>query len=163
MTDKTAALPASAQKIQDLLVAQGYGARVRELPDSTRSAAEAAAALDCAVARIGKSLIFRAKESGNAVMVIASGANRVDEAKVAAAIGEAVGKADAAFVREATGFAIGGVPPIGHAKTSVVLVDADIQAFDTVWVAAGTPRSVFEATPDELVRMSGGSVADVKA
>lgn len=156
-------LPPSAQKIQDLLVQTGYGERVRELPDSTRSAAEAAAALGCDVVRIGKSLIFRAKETGEPVMVVASGANRVDEKKVAAVIGQKIGKADADFVRASTGFAIGGVPPIGHASGSVVLVDEDLFAFETLWVAAGTPRSVFEVTPAELVEMAGGIVADIKA
>jgi prolyl-tRNA editing enzyme YbaK/EbsC (Cys-tRNA(Pro) deacylase) len=159
----TPPLPPSAQKIQDLLVETGYGERVRELPDSTRSAAEAAAALGCEVARIGKSLIFRAKETGEPVMVVASGGNRVDEKKVAAAIGKKIGKADADFVRAATGFAIGGVPPIGHASSSIVLVDEDLFGFETLWVAAGTPRSVFEVTPAELVEMAGGTVADIKA
>ena len=106
--------------------------------------------------------MFR-RASGAAVLVVASGANRVDEQKVERLLGEPIGKADAAFVREATGFAIGGVPPAGHPHPLDTVVDEDLLALDEIWAAAGTPRDVFRLTPDELVRLTGGRVADVAA
>jgi prolyl-tRNA editing enzyme YbaK/EbsC (Cys-tRNA(Pro) deacylase) len=129
---------------------------------STRTSEEAAAAVGCAVAAIAKSLIFAGRESGRPVLVIASGANRVDERKVAALIGEKIARADADFVRAKTGFAIGGVPPIGHAEPPVVLIDADLAALPTIWAAAGTPNAVFRLAPDDLVAMTDGRVADVR-
>lgn len=136
------------------------GHPVRTFPEGTRTAVDAAAAVGCDVAQIVKSLVFR-RASGAPVLVVASGRNRVDEAKVQAILGEPVGKADAAFVREATGYAIGGVPPAAHATPIETLVDEDLLAFDEVWAAAGTPRSVFALTPDELLAMTRGRVADV--
>lgn len=136
------------------------GHPVRTFPEGTRTAVDAAAAVGCDVAQIVKSLVFR-RESGAAVLVVASGRNRVDEAKVQAILGEPVGKADAAFVRATTGYAIGGVPPAAHATPIETLVDEDLLAFDEVWAAAGTPRTVFALTPDELVAMTRGRVADV--
>ena len=109
--------PKVIQRVQDALAARGFAGEIRELAQSTRSAAEAAAALGCQVDQIAKSLVFRGAESDRLVLVIASGANRVDEAKVAAIVGEPIAKADAAFVRARTGFAIGGVPPVGHAAS----------------------------------------------
>ena len=155
-------LSSSAQKVQDALSRHGVDLRVVEMPASTRSAAAAAAAIGCEVAQIAKSLIFRAKESDRPVLVIASGTNRVDEKKVAALLGEAIGKADADFVRARTGFVIGGVPPVGHAEALTTLIDADLLAFDEIWAAAGTPNAVFRLLPTELVRITGGLVADVK-
>jgi len=114
------------------------------------------------VAEIAKSLIFRAKPSQRAVLVIASGINRVDEKKVAALIGEGIGKADADFVRERTGFVIGGVPPLGHDTPPMVLIDRDLLALAAIWAAAGTPHAVFPLTPADLVALTGGTVADVK-
>lgn len=156
----TKPLSGAAQRIQDLLASRGLSHRVVEFEQTTRSAAEAAAAVGCTVAQIAKSIVFKAA-SGAPVLVIASGPNRVDEAKVAAALGEAIGKADAAFVREATGFAIGGVPPLGHARAPRTLIDSDLLALPTIWAAAGTPNAVFQLSPDELVAMTGGTVADV--
>jgi prolyl-tRNA editing enzyme YbaK/EbsC (Cys-tRNA(Pro) deacylase) len=138
------------------------GHPVSTFPEGTRTAADAAAAIGCEVAQIVKSLVFR-RASGAPVLVVASGANRVDEAKVEALLGEPVGKPDAAFVREATGFAIGGVPPAGHAQPIETLVDEDLLALDGLWAAAGTPRTVFPLTPDELVALTRGRVADVAA
>ncbi len=155
-------LEPSARKVQDALAAAGFPNEVVELPDSTRTAAEAARAVGCEVGQIVKSLVFRAA-SGRAVLVVASGANRVDEAKVAAELGEAIGRADAAFVREETGFAIGGVPPIGHAKKLATLVDEALLGFETIWAAAGHPHAVFRLTPRELVAMTRGTVARVAA
>jgi prolyl-tRNA editing enzyme YbaK/EbsC (Cys-tRNA(Pro) deacylase) len=154
------ALSAAAQRIQDVLASRGLPHQVVEFTQTTRSAADAAAAIGCTVAQIAKSIMFRAA-SGAPVLVIASGPNRIDEAKVAAALGEPIGKADADFVRTATGFAIGGVPPLGHAQTPRTLIDRDLLALPTIWAAAGTPNAVFQLTPDELVNMTGGIPADV--
>lgn len=154
-------LQPSAQKVQEALAAAGFASNVIELPDSTRTAAEAAAAVGCDVAQIVKSLVFRGRTSGRAVLVVASGSHRVDEARVAAVVGEEIEKATAEFVREQTGFAIGGVPPIGHAHASVSVVDEALLAHARIWAAAGHPRAVFALTPDELVRMTGGTVAQV--
>lgn len=134
--------------------------RVRELPDSTRTAAEAAASVGCEVGQIVKSLVMRTA-AGEPVLVIASGANRIDEAKVEAIVGDEVAMADADFVRERTGYAIGGVPPLAHATQLAVIVDPDLQRYDEVWAAAGTPRAVFPISPDELLRVTGGRVAAV--
>ncbi|HET9596290.1 MAG TPA: YbaK/EbsC family protein, partial [Anaeromyxobacteraceae bacterium] len=122
---------------------------------------EAAAAVGCSVAQIVKSLVFRATRSDRLVLALASGTNRVSEAKLEARLGEPVRRADAAFVRERTGFAIGGVPPLGHAAPGVVLVDRDLLAFDVVWAAAGTPHAVFQVAPPDLVRAAGGEVVDL--
>jgi prolyl-tRNA editing enzyme YbaK/EbsC (Cys-tRNA(Pro) deacylase) len=157
-----AALPAAARRVQDALARAGFANRVRLFADSTRTSAEAAAAVGCTVAEIAKSIVFRAKPSGSAVLVIASGVNRVDEAKVAAAVGEGIGKADAEFVRGKTGFVIGGVPPLGHDAAPIVLIDRDLMGFERIWAAAGTPNAVFPLTPVELAAMTGGKVADIK-
>lgn len=158
MTD---ALPPSAQKVQDTLTALGFSCEVKELSASTRTAAEAAEAVGCDVAQIAKSLIFRGKKSGEALLVIASGKNRVNEKRLAALAGEPIGRADADFVREWTGFAIGGVPPLGHARTLRAWIDRDLLTFPAIWAAAGTPHAMFRLTPPELEAMTGGTVADV--
>ena len=158
----TARLNASAQKVQDALDARGYThCRVVEMPDSTRTAAEAAAAIGCTVAQIAKSLVFRGAESGDPVLVIASGTNRVDPQRLAALLGEPVEKPDADYVRERTGFVIGGVPPLGHSEPLRTFIDRDLLAFDDIWAAAGTPRAVFRLSPDDLVSMTGGEVAEI--
>ena len=133
---------------------------LRAFPEGTRTAQDAAAAIGVEVGQIVKSLVF-ATEKGEPVLVLASGANRVDERRVGELLGTAIGRADAALVREATGYAIGGVPPIGHATAMPTLVDEDLLAFDEVWAAAGTPRDVFAIAPADLVRASGGQVATV--
>ena len=157
------ALPPAAQRVRDTLIALGHQGRVRVMPASTRTSAEAAAAIGCTVAQIAKSIIFRAKQSHRAVLVMASGINRVDEKKVAALIGESIGKADAEFVRGRTGFVIGGVPPVGHDTPPVVLIDQDLLALGNLWAAAGTPHAVFPLTADELVLLTKGKVADIRA
>jgi prolyl-tRNA editing enzyme YbaK/EbsC (Cys-tRNA(Pro) deacylase) len=154
-------LKPSAQKVQDALAAGGFSNAVVELPDSARSVPEAAAAVGCDPAQIVKSLVFRGRESGRAVLVVASGAHRVDEKLIAALIGEAIGKADPEFVREQTGFAIGGVPPIGHSRALVTVVDEDLLRLERIWAAAGHPNAVFALTPGELVAMTGGRVGKV--
>ena len=152
----------SAQKVQDALYAQGFTNQVVELPDSTRTAVEAAAAAGCTVGQIAKSLVFRGKQSGAAILVIASGGNRVDEKKLKALAGENIGKPDADFVRAQTGFVIGGVPPIGHAQPLRTFVDQDLWRYAEIWAAAGHPNAVFRLTPAELVQMTGGGVAALK-
>ena len=156
-------LPPSAERVRQALQAAGLAAEIRVLAASTRSAADAAAALGCTVAEIAKSLVFRARPSDRPVLVVASGTNRVDEAAVAALAGEALAKADAAFVRERTGFAIGGVAPVGHREPPLVVIDRDLLGFAAIWAAAGTPNAVFRLTPAELVRVTGGRVAAVAA
>ena len=155
-------LKASARRVQEALAAQGFAFEVREFPDSTRTSAEAAAAIDCSVAQIAKSLVFRGAQSGKAVLIVASGANRVDPAKAEALLGEAIKRADADFVREATGFAIGGVPPLGHDRPLVTLIDEDLLAFEEVWAAAGTPNAVFRLSPKDLGDLTGGRIGDLK-
>jgi prolyl-tRNA editing enzyme YbaK/EbsC (Cys-tRNA(Pro) deacylase) len=155
-------LAPSAQKVEDWLAAHALAGRVVEMPDSTRTSAEAAGAIGCTVAQIAKSLLFRGRESGRPVLVIASGINRVDEAKVAALVGERIVRPDADFVRNATGYAIGGVPPVGHATPILTLIDADLLLLDPIWAAAGTPFAVFRLGADELVSLSGGQAVEVK-
>jgi len=155
------ALKPSAQKVQDALAERGFENQVRELPDSTRTAAEAAAAVGCRVEQIAKSLVFVARPSGRAVLVIASGSHRVEVGRLAAVVGEQVEKPDADFVRERTGFAIGGVPPIGHAEELLTVVDEDLLRLDAIWAAAGHANAVFPLTPAELVAMTRGTVAKI--
>lgn len=154
-------LKPSAQKVQDALRAAGFANEVVELPDSARTAAEAAAAVGCQVGQIVKSLLFQARPSGRPVLVAASGSHRVDERAVAAVLGESIGRATPEFVREQTGYAIGGVPPVGHARPVVTVVDETLLQYPRVWAAAGHPHAVFALTPDELVRMTGGTVAKI--
>lgn len=157
----------STARVKQALAELGVETEIKEFSASTRTSADAAAAIGCAVAQIAKSLVFRAKPSGRAILVMASGANRVDEAKLAAKLGETIGKADADFVRSETGFAIGGVAPVGHdvEKRGVrlkTLIDRDLLQYEVIWAAAGSPNSVFRLTPDELVRITQGEVADLR-
>jgi len=154
--------PASAPSALKVQAALGERFTVLEFDAGTRTAADAATAVGCTVAEIAKSLVFRARETGRPVLVVASGVNRVDEKKVAALLGEKIARADADFVREQTGFAIGGVPPVGHAVAPVTLIDEDLLQFETIWAAAGTPNAVFKLRPGELVELTGGRVAEVK-
>ena len=156
----SAPLSPSAQRVQEALDGAGLRCRVVEHAASARTSAEAASLLGCDVAQIAKSLVFRRGGEG-AVLVIASGANRVDEAKVAALLSEPIARADATFVRQATGYAIGGIPPLGHATPMPVLIDRALTVFDIVYAAGGTPNALFPIAPADLVRASGGTVADV--
>ncbi len=140
-------------RVAAALAAAGVQAEVREFPEGTRTAVDAAAAVGCEVGQICKSLVFRVEDAP--LLVIASGANRVDEARYGAM------KADAAFVREQTGYAIGGVPPFAHARPIETVIDEDLLRYDVVWAAAGTPRAVFAIRPHELVAVTGGRVARV--
>lgn len=157
-----AALPESAQRVARLLAELGHDKPVVMLPSTGKTSAEAAAGLGCSVAEIAKSIVFRRLDDDAPVVVIASGSNRVDEAKVAARVG-ALGKADARFVRQKTGYAIGGVCPIGHAIAPVMLLDRDLFRHDRLWAAAGHPHAVFNLTPQQLQAITGAEVADVAA
>lgn len=153
-------LPESAQRVALLLQSLGHDKPVVMLAQTGKTSAEAAAGLGCEVAQIAKSIIFRRVSDNAPVLVVASGINRVDEAKVAARVG-ALGRADAGFVRKATGYAIGGVCPIGHAVKPVTLIDEDLFRYDSLWAAAGHPHAVFNLTPRQLETMTGAPVADV--
>jgi prolyl-tRNA editing enzyme YbaK/EbsC (Cys-tRNA(Pro) deacylase) len=162
MTDsRTDPLSPAAQRVQAALDAAGLRTSIIEYASPARTAAEAAATLGCAIAQIAKSLVFRADGPGEAVLVIASGANRVDEAILAALCATRIGKADAAFVREVTGYAIGGIPPLAHARRLAAYVDRDLLAHDVVYAAGGMPNAMFPIRPRDLVRVSGGIIADV--
>lgn len=152
----------SLERVRGALATAGFACEIREFPESTRTSAEAAAAIGCTVGQIAKSLVFRGAESGKPVLVIASGANRVDEKKVAGLLGEKLARADAAFVREATGFAIGGVAPVGHLTPPAVFLDSDLEGFDEIWAAAGKPNAVFRLTPADLPALTDGRFADVR-
>lgn len=156
-------LPNAAQRVQDALHALGFDhLEVKEFPQTTRTSAEAAAAIGCEVAQIAKSLVFKGRQSGKAILVIASGVNRVNEKRIAALIGEPIERPDADFVRQKTGFVIGGVPPIGHDEKLETWMDEDLSQFDEIWVAAGTPFTVFKLSPADLPRMTGGAVTSIK-
>jgi prolyl-tRNA editing enzyme YbaK/EbsC (Cys-tRNA(Pro) deacylase) len=148
----------SAKKVQIALDGLGISLDVIELPMSTRTAKDAAAAVGCDVGQIAKSLIFQGEDSGHAYLVIASGKNQVDEHLVAANVGEMIRIAPASFVRAETGYAIGGVPPVGHDVSIRTVIDQDLLAYDEIWAAAGTPRAVFRLTPQELVALTEGTV-----
>ena len=154
-------LSSTAQQVQNKLIEMGYSNQVIEMAESTRSAAEAAQAVGCSVGQIAKSIVFKAGLSGKAVLVVTSGTNRVDEKKVRALLGEPVKKADADFVRAQTGYAIGGVPPLGHAQPPIIFIDENLLKYDEIWAAAGTPFAVFKLTPAELVKMTSGQLANI--
>lgn len=141
--------------------ALGPAFTVVEFDESTHTAQEAADAIGCSLAQIAKSILFRGA-SGRPVMVIASGTNRVDEKKVKALLGEKIERASPEFVKEMTGFEVGGVPPVAHASPCVVLLDEDLKAYPTLWAAGGTPNAVFEIGFERLADMSGAIMADVK-
>lgn len=151
----------SVERVRDALLAAGHPDTIMRFPEGTRTAADAAAAVGCDVAQIAKSIVFRA--GSRAALVIASGLNRVDRAKAAAALGVPLKVADGDWVRDATGFAIGGVSPVGHIAPPLILLDADLLRLDAVWAAAGSPQHVFRTSPAELLRMTGAMVAEIRA
>lgn len=155
-------LSQSARRVQEALAARGAAFEVLELPSSTRTAAEAAAAVGCSIAQIAKSIVFRTVQGRKPVLVIASGANRVNELKVAAYLGEAIEKADADYVRAQTGFAIGGVPPLGHVQPITTIIDEDLLALGEAWAAAGTPNALFKLDAASLPRLTAGVVKPVR-
>ena len=151
----------STDRVRAAAAAAGLRVEVREMPQSTRTAAEAAAACGTSVAQIVKSLVFRKATSGEPVLLLVSGKNRVDETAVKAAIGDTLARIDANSVRDLTGFAIGGVAPLGSLTPLETYMDADLMAFDTVWAAAGAPTAVFEVAPAKLAEATGASVIKV--
>jgi prolyl-tRNA editing enzyme YbaK/EbsC (Cys-tRNA(Pro) deacylase) len=152
----------NAQRVQDILIQFGYSLTVVELPDSTRTAQEAASAIGCSVSQIAKSLVFWGKNSNEPLLIITSGTNRVNEKAVGVLVGEPLVKADAIKVQEYTGFPIGGVSPVGHKNPIRTYIDEDLLTFETIWAAAGTPHAVFELTPQILLKVTGGVVIQVK-
>ena len=155
-------LSKNAQKVQEVLLQKGLECQVVELADSTRTAQEAADAIGCQVAQIVKSLVFKGQQTGQPILVVASGVNRVHEKRLGRLVGEKIGKADAEFVRQQTGFPIGGVPPVGHVQPLLTVIDEDLLQYGEVWAAAGTPHAVFKLTPQQLLEMTGGQVASIK-
>ena len=153
----------SVIRVRTALSAAGVVADIVTLPDAARTAKAAADALGCNVAQIANSLVFRLERSGLPLLVMSSGANRVDVARLGTLAGEPAGKADAVFVRAVTGFAIGGVAPVGHAAALRAFVEKSLAAHREIWAAAGHPHTVFRLTYDELVRITGGEQVDVAA
>ncbi|HHV97958.1 MAG TPA: YbaK/EbsC family protein [Clostridiaceae bacterium] len=155
-------LKKSAERVQAVLNQFGFDLNVVEFSDSTRTAQEAANAIGCTVGQIAKSLIFKGKTSQKPILIIASGINRINEKAIKEYIGEKLEKADAEFVLEHTGFAIGGIPPVGHTKPITTFIDEDLMQYDEIWAAAGTPNAVFKLTPKILVEITKGSIVNVK-
>jgi prolyl-tRNA editing enzyme YbaK/EbsC (Cys-tRNA(Pro) deacylase) len=164
MTNQTQALAKSAQSVQDALANAGLTCRVVELSASTRTAQDAASTIGCDVSQIVKSLIFKTKETHRPVLVLASGPNRVNEKVIESLVGEKIVKADADFTRDITGFAIGGIPPIGHREPiDLVFIDEDLLKFDDIWAAAGTPNAVFNLKGKDLREMTHGQVISIQS
>jgi prolyl-tRNA editing enzyme YbaK/EbsC (Cys-tRNA(Pro) deacylase) len=153
-------LPEGVQRVSLALQEAGHPHAPVMLNDAARTAQEAADGLGVQLGQIAKSVIFKRKEDGAAVLVVTSGDRRVDEKKVSALVGK-VGRADADFVKAQTGFTIGGVSPVAHLNPSVTLLDQDLWRFDVVWAAAGHPHGVFQLQPEDLKRLTGAPVADV--
>ena len=159
MTDS---LSPSAKRFQDALKARGLTHQVTELPQGTRTSIEAAQAVGCRVGQIAKSLIFKGKNTGQAVLVVASGSNRVNEALLSNLVSEPIEMPDADFVRDQTGFSIGGVPPFSHSQPLETFIDEDLLQYQEIWAAAGNPRAVFPLTPQDLLELTGGHVVSIK-
>ena len=157
----TSKLSTSAAKVKEFLDKKGFSFNVVELPSSTRTAKEAAGSIGCSVAQIAKSLIFENMDTKEAVLIIASGINRVDIKKFELAAGLRIKKADANFVKEQTGFSIGGIPPAGHIKPLKTYLDKDLKKYDSIWAAAGTPFAVFELNPKSLEDLTNGKWIDL--
>ena len=151
----------SIERVRAALAASGLALEAVELDASTRTAQEAADAIGCTVSQIVKSLVFRGEDTGEAILVLASGTNRVDEKRMAATAGEVLGRADADFVRAETGFAIGGVAPVGHIRPVKTFIDRDLQQYAEIWAAAGKPNAVFRLTPDDLIALTKGSIVQI--
>lgn len=151
----------SVKRVQDFLFAKGFSFEVQELPSSTRTAQEAADSIGCAVAQIAKSLVFQETETNLPILVIASGSNRVNLAKIEKETGLKLGKADGNYVKERVGYAIGGVPPAGHNEPLKTLLDQDLKKYEVIWAAAGTPFAVFHLKPTDLEPLTNGSWIDL--
>jgi prolyl-tRNA editing enzyme YbaK/EbsC (Cys-tRNA(Pro) deacylase) len=157
----TSKLSNSAKRVQDFLSAKGFSFEVKELPGSTKTAQEAADSVGCSVTQIAKSLVFKEKTTDRAILVIASGSNRVDVKKIKKSTGLMLGKADGKFVKDKVGFAIGGIPPAGHNEPLETLLDEDLKKFETIWAAAGTPFAVFQLKSAELESLTKGKWMDI--
>jgi Cys-tRNA(Pro) deacylase len=155
-------LKPSAQIVQEALQRHGLTCEVVQMQKTTRSAEDAARAVGCEVGQIAKSLVFEGTQSHQPVLVITSGANRVNEKTIGQNLAESIKMADPEYVRETTGFAIGGVAPIGHRHPLKIFIDEDLLRHEKVWAAAGTPHAVFKLTPDELILITNGTVISVK-
>ena len=155
-------LSSSAQKIQDLLNGFGFKYRVIEYIESTRTAQDAADRVGCQLGQIVKSMIFKGQISNKGILVLTSGLNRVDEDKISQYVLEKISRADPVFVHALTGFAIGGVPPIGHTQPIDTYIDEDLLNYTRVWAAAGTPNAVFELSSSDLVKITHGKIVRVK-
>ena len=155
-------LSPSAQKVQDILNSLGYDYTVVEHTASTRTAQEAADRAGCKLGQIVKSLIFKGRDSSKPILVLTSGANRVNEKRISEYAGESITRPDADFVRAVAGFAIGGVPPIGHLQKMETYIDEDFLQYETIWAAAGTPNAIFELKTNDLQKMTDGRVVQVK-
>ena len=155
-------LSKNAQHVQNTLLEKGLEFKVIELPSSTRTAVEAAETIGCDVAQIIKSLVFQTKKSHKPILVLASGVNRVNEQILSELVGEKIEKADAGFTRKVTGFAIGGVPPVGHSQRIETFIDEDLLKFNKLWAAAGTPNAVFSLDSVNLKDLTQGKVAVIK-
>ena len=157
----TTALSESAKRVQDFLHDKGFSFEVQELPDSTRTAQEAADSIGCAVSQIAKSLVFKNKETDRPILVIASGSNRVDVLKIQQSTGLKLGRADGNYVKKRVGYAIGGVPPVGHIEPLETILDPDLKKYKVIWAAAGTPFAVFQLKPVDLEALTNGKWVDL--
>jgi len=155
-------MSSGAQRVQKALQECGLEAEVMELPQSTRSAKEAAEAVGCSVSQIAKSIVFRTTQSQRPILVIASGPNRINEDRISSLVSEPVKMANPDFVKSKTGFSIGGVAPVGHLEKPEIFIDEDLFKYKEIWAAAGTPHAVFRLTPQELEKITGGRVISVK-
>jgi prolyl-tRNA editing enzyme YbaK/EbsC (Cys-tRNA(Pro) deacylase) len=160
MRDKSVCMSKSLKRVKAALIDAGIKTDVMEMAGETRTAADAAREASCEIDQIAKSIIFRGEISGDVILFITAGGNQVDPGRAAQVAREALGRADAAFVRQSTGFAIGGVAPIGHLTAPQVFFDPRLQDFDVVYAAAGTPRHIFPIAPDDLLRISGAHTSD---
>ncbi|MGD8427415.1 MAG: YbaK/EbsC family protein [Balneolaceae bacterium] len=152
----------SARRVQEELDKHGLSFEVKELPESTRTANEAAKSIGCLVSQIAKSIIFKGGETGLPILAVLSGSNRADILKLADLTGETIENADADFVRQHTGFTIGGVPPVGHDEQIRTFLDKDLLQFEEIWAAAGTPHAVFKLHPHDLPILTGTDFTDIK-
>lgn len=155
-------LSKSAQAFQEALAEKGLHVKIVEFPATTRTAQDAAQAIGCQVAQIAKSLIFRTKQTNRAILVLASGPNRVNEKTIAQQVGEEIIKADADFTREVTGYAIGGIPPLGHKQRLETYIDEDLLQHKEIWAAAGTPNAVFNLDSAVLEKLTNGKIISIK-
>lgn len=157
----TSKLSKSARRVQEYFSSNGFKFEITELNDSTRTAQEAADSVGCEVGQIAKSLVFVDELSDRPILIIASGANRVDVRKVGQLTGKKLGRADGKFVKKRVGFSIGGVPPAGHKETIETILDHDLKKYSNIWAAAGTPHAVFELNPTQLESLTNGEWMDV--